>query len=162
MKESAKKQVKTTDKMSRKGVSLMRISIRGRYALRVMLDLAEHVDQGFIPMKEIAGRQGVSLKYMEQIMPALSKNRLVEGLHGKGGGYRLSRLPGEYTVGEVLRLTEGDLTPVACLECGTEPCARKADCKTISMWNEFYEMTNQFFDGITLTDLLEKPKGASA
>lgn len=132
----------------------MMISTRGRYALRVMIDLAEHRDEGYIPMKEVAQRQGVSLKYMERIMPALSKNNLVEGVHGKGGGYRLSRRPEEYTVGEILRLTEGDMAPVSCLECGAKPCERKSDCKTITMWNEFFEMTNKYFDGKTLAEFL--------
>ena len=132
----------------------MMISTRGRYALRVMIDLAEHVEEGYIPMKEVAERQGVSLKYLERIMPALSKNHLVEGVQGKGGGYRLSRRPEEYTVGEILRLTDGELVPVACLECGAKPCNRKDQCKTLSMWSKFYDMTNEYFDGITIADFL--------
>ena len=132
----------------------MMISTRGRYALRVMLDLAEHTGEGYIPMKEVADRQGISLKYLERIMPALSKNNLVEGVHGKGGGYRLSRAPEHYTVGEILRLTEGELAPVACLECGADPCSRKADCKTIAMWNRFFKLTNEYFDSISIADLL--------
>ena len=132
----------------------MMISTRGRYALRVMIDLAEHAEEGYIPMKEVAERQGVSLKYLERIMPALSKNNLVEGVHGKGGGYRLSRRPEEYTVGEILRLTDGELVPVACLECGAKPCGRKDQCKTLSMWSKFYDMTNEYFDGITIADFL--------
>lgn len=131
------------------------ISTRGRYALRVMIDLAEHKNDGYIPMKEVAERQGISLKYLERIMPALSKNNLVQGVHGKGGGYRLSRLPEEYTVGEILRLTEGDLAPVACLECDAKECSRKAECKTLSMWTKYYDMTNEYFDGITLAELLK-------
>ena len=115
------------------------ISTRGRYALRVMIDLAEHADDGYIPMKEVAQRQGISLKYLERIMPALSKNNLVEGVHGKGGGYRLSRKPEDYTAGEILRLVEGSLAPVACLECGAEPCSRQDTCKTIAMWKKFYD-----------------------
>lgn len=131
------------------------ISTRGRYALRVMIDLAEHATENYVPMKEVAGRQNISLKYIERIIPALSKNELVEGVQGKGGGYRLKREPKEYTVGEILRLTEGDLAPVACLECGAEPCDREATCKTLSMWSKFYEMTNEYFDGITLAELVE-------
>lgn len=131
------------------------ISTRGRYALRVMLDLAEHTEDGSIPMKEVAERQGVSLKYLERIMPALSKGGLVEGVHGKGGGYRLSRPAEEYTVGEILRLVEGDLAPVACLACGAKPCEREPYCKTISMWKRFYDITNEYFDGITIADLLK-------
>lgn len=133
----------------------MMISTRGRYALRVMIDLAEHGECGYIPMKEVAKRQGISLKYLERIMPALSKNHLVEGVQGKGGGYRLSRLPKEYTVGEILRLTEGDLAPVACLECDAAECNRRSECKTLSMWRKFYEMTNTYFDGITLAELVK-------
>lgn len=132
------------------------ISTRGRYALRVMLDLAEHAGEGYIPMKEVAQRQGISLKYLERILPALSKNGLVTGIQGKGGGYRLTRTPGEYPVGEILRLTEGELAPVACLECGAEPCQRSSECRTIGMWREFYRRTNEYFDAITLAQLLEQ------
>ena len=132
----------------------MMISTRGRYALRVMMDLAEHRDDGYIPMKEIAQRQGLSLKYIERIMPALSKNNLVEGVHGKGGGYRLSRTPKEYSLGEILRLTEGDLAPVSCLECDAEPCARRPDCRMFPVWSEFHDMTNAYFDSISLEALL--------
>ena len=129
------------------------ISTRGRYALRVMVDLAEHAGDGYIPMKEVAARQGISLKYLEQIMPALSKNGLVEGVHGKGGGYRLTRSPGEYTVGEILLITEGDLAPVACLACDAEPCGRADECKTLSMWRGYQDLTNEYFDGVTLASL---------
>lgn len=132
----------------------MMISTRGRYALRVMIDLSEHSGEGYIPMKKVAERQGISLKYLEQILPALSKNKLIEGVHGKGGGYRLSRKPEEYTVGEILRLTEGDLAPVACLECGAAACERKDSCKTLSMWSGFFQLTNEYFDRITLADLV--------
>lgn len=131
----------------------MLISTRGRYALRVMIDLAEHDREVYVPMRKISLRQGVSLKYMERIMPALVKNGLVTGVQGKGGGYRLSRPPEEYTVGEILRLTEGELAPVACLSCGAEPCARRDTCRTNPMWTDFYELTNAYFDGITLADL---------
>lgn len=138
----------------------MMISTKGRYALRVMIDLAEHREDGYIPMKEVADRQEISLKYLERILPVLSKNNLVEGIHGKGGGYRLSRVPEEYTVGEILRLEEGDLAPVACLACGAEPCNRQAYCKTLSMWKKFYTLTNDYFDGITIADLLQTNKKA--
>ncbi len=119
-----------------------------------MIDLAEHAG-GFTPMKEVAARQGISLKYLEQIMPALSKNGLVEGIHGKGGGYRLTRSPEEYTAGEILRATEGDLAPVACLACGAEPCARSESCKTVPLWRGFQALTNDYFDGVTLASLAE-------
>lgn len=132
----------------------MLISTRGRYALRVLIDLAEHYNGGYIPMKDIANRQELSLKYLERIMPALSKSDLVEGVHGKGGGYRLAKPPEECKVGEILRLTEGDLAPVACLECGAKPCERAGECRTLPMWSEFNRMINQYFDGISLADLL--------
>ena len=100
------------------------ISTKGRYALRIMIDLAEHRNGGFIPMKEVAARQEISLKYIERIMPVLTKNNLVKGLHGKGGGYQLTREPDEYTVLEVLQAAEGDLAPVSCLGQNAEPCPR--------------------------------------
>ena len=134
----------------------MMISTRGRYALRVMIDLAESMEQGLVPMKEVAMHQEISLKYIERIMPVLVQNGLVEGVHGKGGGYRLTKQPKEYRVGDILRLTEGDLAPVACLECGAEPCNKTAECRTLPMWNEFYEMINKYFDSITLADLMKK------
>lgn len=133
----------------------MMVSTRGRYALRVLLDLCDSAPGTYVPMKEIAEREGISVKYMEQIMPVLVKNGLVEAVHGKGGGYRLAIAPSECRVGDILRLTEGDLAPVACLSCGAEPCQRYADCKTIGMWREFNRITNEYFDGITLADLLK-------
>ena len=133
------------------------ISTRGRYALRVMLDLAEHYNGGFVPMKDVAERQELSLKYIERIMPDLTRGGCVEGQHGKGGGYRLRRPPEEYTVWEILTLTEGDMAPVACLERGAEPCRRAAECRTISLWRGFYEQTREYFESITLADILELP-----
>ena len=135
------------------------ISTRGRYALRVMIDLAEHGGGDFVPMKEVAARQEISLKYIERIMPLLTKENLVEGQHGKGGGYRLCRPPEDYSVGEILRITEGELAPVACLECGAKPCSRAAECRTLPMWKKYYAMTNEFFDGISIADLMKN--GAS-
>ena len=135
------------------------ISTRGRYALRVMIDLAEHGGGDFVPMKEVAARQEISLKYIERIMPLLTKENLVEGLHGKGGGYRLCRPPEDYPVGEILRATESGLAPVACLECGAKPCPRAAECRTLPMWKKYYAMTNEFFDGISIADLMKN--GAS-
>ena len=133
----------------------MMISTRGRYALRVLIDLAENCSGSFIPMKDVANRQELSLKYIERIMPVLSKSKLVEGVHGKGGGYRLAKQPEEYKIGDILRLTEGDLAPVACLECGAEPCERADQCRTLPMWRDFYKLVNSYFDGITLADLLK-------
>lgn len=131
------------------------ISTRGRYALRVIIDIAEHSGGDFVPMKEVAARQEISLKYIERIMPLLTKENLVEGQHGKGGGYRLCRLPEDYSVGEILRATEGGLAPVACLECGAKPCSRAAECRTLPMWQKYYAMTNEFFDGISVADLMQ-------
>lgn len=132
----------------------MMVSTRGRYALRVLIDLAEHNDGSYIPMKDVAQRQELSLKYLERILPALTKNKLVIGIHGKGGGYRLSRAPDEYKVGEILRLLEGSLAPVSCLEQGAEPCKRAAECRTLKMWTGFFKLTNEYFDGITIADLM--------
>lgn len=132
----------------------MLISTKGRYALRILLDLAQHDAGEYIPMKAVATRQELSLKYIEKIMPVLSKNRLVEGVHGKGGGYRLTKQPAEYKVGDILRLAEGDLAPVACLACDAKPCTRAETCPTLPMWSEFHQMVNNYFDGITLADLL--------
>lgn len=134
------------------------VSTRGRYALRVLIDLAERGHGGYIAMKDIAQRQEISKKYMEQIMPALTKCGLVEGVHGQRGGYRLTRTPDKYSVGEILRATEGDLAPVACLSCKAEPCSRAAECKTITMWTRFNEITNEYFDSITLDDLIQQNK----
>jgi len=131
------------------------ISTKGRYSVRILLDLAEHHNGGYIPMKEVAARQKISLKYIEKLMPLLTKSGLVEGIHGKGGGYKLKREPEFLTVGEILRLAEGDLAPVSCLEKGTPPCEIAEECRTISMWKDFYEMTNKFFDGITVADLMK-------
>lgn len=139
----------------------MMISTRGRYALRVMIDLAEHQGEGYIRMKDVAQRQGVSLGYMEKILPVLVKNDIVDGIQGKGGGYRLSRKPEEYTLGEILRLTEGTLAPVSCLECGAAPCDRSADCRTLPVWSELDRIISGYLDGVTIADLL-KPTGKSA
>ena len=133
----------------------MKISTKGRYSLRVIIDLAEHRNGGYIPMKEVAARQKISLKYIEKLMTLLTKSGLVEGIKGKGGGYKLKREPEFLTVGEILRLAEGDLAPVSCLEKGTPPCEIAEECRTISMWKDFYEMTNKFFDGITVADLMK-------
>ncbi len=133
----------------------MMVSSRGRYALRVMVDLAERDGQGFIPLKEIAERQEISLKYLESIMAALSKAGLVEGAHGKGGGYRLNRPAADYRVGDILRLTEGTLAPVACQCGGAEACARAGKCPTRPMWDRLERMIDGFFNGITVADLMD-------
>ena len=133
----------------------MMISTRGRYALRVLLELAENQKEGYIAMKQVAMRQELSLKYIEQIMPVLSKNHYVEGVQGKGGGYRLVKAPEEYRVGDILRLTEGNLAPVACLECGAEVCRRAAGCRTLPMWTELDRLVSDYLGKITLADLVE-------
>ena len=132
----------------------MIVSTRGRYALRVMLDLVEHQTEERIPLKDISERQEVSQKYLESIMTLLSKNNLVDAIHGKRGGYRLNRKPEEYPVGEILRLTEGSLAPVACLESGSVNCEHSAHCKTLPMWTKLDKLINEFFDSITLADLI--------
>lgn len=131
------------------------ISTRGRYALRVLIDLAEHGGQQYLPMKEVASRQEISLKYLERILPLLTKSGYVEGQHGKGGGYRLKKTPQDIRVGDVLRLTEGDLAPVACLIPGADPCNFAHECRTLEMWKEYFRMTNTFFDGITIANLMK-------
>ena len=134
----------------------MIISTRGRYALRVMIDLAENGKDGYIAMKKIAERQGVSLKYLEQILPVLTQNHIIEGVQGKGGGYRLTRKPEEYRVGEILRLTDGDLAPVSCLEKGAEPCARAGECRTLPMWTKLHDMITEYLDSVSLSDLMKQ------
>ncbi|MBR6215928.1 MAG: Rrf2 family transcriptional regulator [Spirochaetaceae bacterium] len=134
----------------------MIVSTKGRYALRVMIDLAEHTDDERIPLKEIATRQDISQKYIEAIMTLLSKHNLVDGVHGKGGGYKLNRKPEDYKISDILKVTEGTLAPVACLECGAEPCPKKEVCRTLPMWQKLDTMINGFFDGITLADLCKK------
>ena len=133
----------------------MLISTRGRYALRIMLELAQYDRGKYIPLPLIAERQEISEKYLESIISVLGKAGLVEGLRGKGGGYRLSRELKDYSVGEILRLSEGSLAPVACLECGAAPCPRAAFCKTLPMWKRYQELTDEYFNSISLRDLLQ-------
>ena len=132
----------------------MKISTRGRYAIRVLLDLAEHNNGEYIPLMDIAKRQEISEKYLESIVSVLSKQKFVIALRGKGGGYRLARTPEQYTIGSILRLTEGSLAPVACLEDQPNQCERATTCKTLKMWEGCYKVINEYFDGITLQDLL--------
>ena len=131
----------------------MMISTKGRYALRVMVDLTEHNTDAYIPLKDIAKRQEISQKYLESIMTVLSKAGFVDALRGKGGGYRLNRSPNEYTVGSVLKLTEGTLAPVACLENEQNKCDRAANCRTLPMWTELDRLTSDYLEGITVGDL---------
>lgn len=130
------------------------ISTRGRYALRVMIDLAQNQGDGYVPMKDVADRQNLSLKYLEQILPALKKNKLVVGLQGKGGGYRLARKPEECIIGEILRTTEKDLAPVSCLAEGAEKCTQRSSCKTIGFWEGLNDVINDYINAKTLADLM--------
>lgn len=136
----------------------MMISTKGRYALRVMADMAEHNTGEFIPLKEIADKQGISLKYLESIMTILSKGHLVESASGKGGGYRLIKEPELYRVGDILRLTEGNLAPVACLCTDTKKCDVTQDCYTLPFWQGLGEIINEYLDSHTLADLVAQGK----
>lgn len=132
----------------------MLVSTKGRYALRVMIDLAEHQSDGFIPLKVIAERQEISEKYLENIIKLLVKAKLLTGLRGKGGGYQLTKAPEQYTVESVLRITEDSMAPVACLEPGAEACPRAAECRTLSMWQGLDKLITEYFANITLADLI--------
>ena len=133
----------------------MIVSTKGRYALRVMVHFALHGDGTYIPLKEIAEAESISQKYLESIMSTLSKAGFVDAVHGKGGGYRLNRSPEEYTVGSILKLTEGSLAAVSCTAQGPAACARSECCQTKPMWIKLDKMIDEFFEGITLADLLE-------
>ena len=134
----------------------MLISTKGRYALRVMVDLAEHPNEGFIPLKVIANRQEISEKYLENIIKLLVRSKLLNGLRGKGGGYRLTKTPEEYTVGDVLRLTEDSLAPVVCLEENAAVCSRMAECRTLSLWRGLDKVISDYLDSVTLADLMRR------
>ena len=131
----------------------MVISTKGRYALRVMVDLASCEDGKYVPLKDISQRQEISQKYLEAIMSTLSKAGLVDAMHGKGGGYKLNRDPADYQVIEILQLTEKSLAPVACLADDAEPCSRAENCKTLPMWKQLNEVIGDFFGGISVADL---------
>lgn len=132
------------------------ISTRGRYALRVMIDIAENGGGGFIPLDGIAARQNISEKYLERILAELTRGKLLEGVRGKGGGYRLVREPEDYSVGDILRLTEGTLSPVACLKEGAKPCARSPECKTLPVWKGLNDVITTYLDGVTLKELMKE------
>lgn len=140
----------------------MMISTRGRYALRVLTDMAENGGSGYIPMKEIAARQNISLKYLEKILPGLVDAGFIEGVHGKGGGYRLIKKPEECRISDILKVTDGDLAPVACLEEGAAECARKDECRTLPLWNGLNEVINEYLDSVTLADLMKETKESQA
>ena len=134
----------------------MIVSTKGRYALRVMVHFALQNTDRYIPLKEIAEAENISQKYLESIMTTLSKAGFVDAVHGKGGGYRLNRKPEEYTVGSILKLTEGSLAAVSCTSQGPSACSRSTCCQTKPMWEKLDKMIDEFFEGITLADLLEE------
>lgn len=134
----------------------MKISTKGRYALRMLLDLAEHQNDGFIALKDIAARQDISKKYLEQIVSILNKSDILQTNRGFQGGYKLAKSPDKYTVGDILRLTEGSLAPVACLESDRFNCSRGSICATLPVWQGLNRVINEYLDGITLQDILEQ------
>jgi len=136
----------------------MIVSTKGRYALRVMLSFAQRGNDEYVPLKEIAEAEGISQKYLESIMTILSKAGFVDAVHGKGGGYRLNRAPADYTVGSILKLTEGSLAAVSCTSQGAAACSRTTCCQTLPMWEKLEKMIDEFFEGITLADLLKEGK----
>lgn len=134
----------------------MKISTKGRYALRLMTDLAIHADEGYIPIKAVAERQNISDKYLEQIISVLSRAGCVRSVRGAGGGYMLADTPDKYTIGMILRLTEGDLAPVACLEGKVNICERQDKCPTLFIWQKIYDAVTDVVDSITIADIVEK------
>jgi len=136
----------------------LNITSKGRYALRVMLDLASHTDEGYISLKTIADRQGISMKYLEAIVGSLKRAELLDSTRGKEGGYKLCRDPKDYTAGEILRCMEGNLAPVSCVKDGHVDCANAACCLTAPMWVELDELTNHYLDSVYLSDLLSGEK----
>ncbi len=134
------------------------ISTKGRYSIRILLDLAEHESGGYIPMKEVAARQEISLKYIERILPPLKAAGLIASTHGIGGGYRLTREPEDYTLWDILHVAEGDMAPVSCLQADAAPCSRAAECRTLPVWEGYYRVTKEYFSGITLADLMNTPQ----
>ena len=132
----------------------MRVSTKGRYALRIMVDLAEHNTGEYIRLKDISERQGITLKYMEQIMPLLIRAGYVRSYRGNSGGYMLARRPEDYTAGDILRVTEGSLAPIACIEDDPNVCERREDCTTVIFWEGLWKVINEYVDSITLADLV--------
>lgn len=134
----------------------MRISTKGRYALRMLVDLAQHRDGGFVALKDIAERQNISKKYLEQIIPMLNKASVLRTERGAQGGYMLARTPDKYTIREILELTEGSLSPVSCVDEGAPVCTRSADCPTLPIWQGLADVVRNYLDGITLQDVLDR------
>ena len=133
----------------------MLISTKGRYALRVLIDMAEHQADGLIPLKEVASRQEISEKYLEAILKTLVKNGVITGTRGKGGGYRLNRPAGQVTVGEILRITEDSLAVVSCLEEGAASCPRASQCRTLPLWQGLDRLIQEYLDQYTVADLMQ-------
>ena len=144
--------------LQKNGGLRVKISTKGRYALRMLLDLAEHQSSGIISLKDIAERQNISKKYLEQIIPIFNKSDMLRTSRGFQGGYRLAKSPDKYTVGEILRLTEGSLAPVSCLEQDPTVCRRSRECATLPVWQGLYQVINEYLDGITLQDILDRQK----
>lgn len=136
----------------------MKISTKGRYALRMMLDLAQNEEDGAVALKDVAQRQQISKKYLEQIVPVLNQAHLLVANRGYQGGYRLARRPAQYTVGEILRATEGSLSPVACLDQTPNRCARCGECPTLPVWRGLEEVIDRYLDGITLQDIIDQQR----
>lgn len=137
-------------------VSNLKISTKGRYALRMMLDLAEHKSDGYISLKDIAQRQNISKKYLEQIVPLLNKSGVLRTTRGFQGGYMLAKDPDKYTVLDILKITEGSMAPVACLDDETNLCERNDECITLNVWKGLYDVINNYLSNITLQDILDK------
>lgn len=136
----------------------MKISTKGRYALRMLIDLAEHQNCGYVALKDIADRQNISKKYLEQIIPIFNKSDILKTTRGSQGGYKLSKSPDKYTVGEILRLTEGSLAPVYCLNQDPKECERSGECPTLPVWQGLNRVINEYLDGITLQDILDQQR----
>ncbi len=140
----------------------MKISTKGRYALRLMLDLAEHQEDGFIALKDIAQRQDISKKYLEQIVPLLNKSGVLRTTRGYQGGYQLAKKPEECTVGDILRITEGSLAPVACLDSPQNLCDKADSCMTLGVWKGLDRVINEYLDSITLRNILDQYRTAAS
>ncbi len=134
----------------------MKISTKGRYAVRMLLDMAEHTNDGFISLKDIAERQGISKKYLEQIISLFNNTGILRSSRGFKGGYKLSRQPSEYTIGEILRITEGSIAPIACLDQKPNQCERQASCKTLFVWEGLRDVIAEYLDGITIQDIIDR------
>lgn len=136
----------------------MKISTKSRYALRMLLDLAEHKNEGFIALKDIAARQNISKKYLEQIIPLLNRSDILQASRGNQGGYKLAKSPSEYTVGAILRITEGSISMISCLDTTPNTCENIENCMTLDVWKGLNDIVKEYLDSITLQDILDKHK----